>query len=262
MKLRKRTSKIWTIPKEELQEILDTSCSFVDVLVKLGYDGYNGNHRTLMKRIKIEVFDLTKMRINRKKHQQDHLEKLGKKVSLNINDILVENSTYGRSALKTRLLQDGLKEYKCECCGIGNTWNGSELKLQLDHINGINNDNRIENLRFICPNCHSQSNTFSGKNARRKKQRRCEICGTPIFKTSIRCRKCEGMSKHDSNKKFTIEKDVLEKLINEKPFTEIGKMYGVTDQSIRKRCKRLGIQIPKFPRGYWLRDNVKKNISI
>jgi Zn finger protein HypA/HybF involved in hydrogenase expression len=258
MKLRKRTSVIWTIPKEKLQEILDTSCSFVDVLVKLGYDGYNGNHRTLKNRVKHDNFDLTKMEINRKESEKEHLEKLRYKGLVDISDILIENSSYSRYNLKQRLIDEKLKEYKCECCGIGNEWNGKELKLQLDHINGINNDNRIENLRFICPNCHSQSDTFSGKNSSRKIQKKCEICGVPVYKTSKKCHLCNNKTKSENKTKFSIDKELLEKLIREKSIMEIGKIYGVCDNTIRKRCKRFGILIPKFPKGYWLRNN--KNI--
>ena len=54
-------------------------------------------------------------------------------------------------------------EYKCEC-GITDTWQGKKITLELDHINGINSDNRIENLRYLCPNCHSQTPTFRGRN--------------------------------------------------------------------------------------------------
>ena len=53
--------------------------------------------------------------------------------------------------------------YTCECCGVSE-WNGKEITLQVDHINGLANDNSIENLRLICPNCHSQSDTFGGRN--------------------------------------------------------------------------------------------------
>lgn len=73
-----------------------------------------------------------------------------------LEDILVENSTYSnRTALKKRLVQENILEYKCAICGNKGEWNGLPLALQLDHINGVNNDNRIENLRFLCPNCHS-----------------------------------------------------------------------------------------------------------
>ena len=82
-----------------------------------------------------------------------------------MEEILVENSSYtNRTRLKERLIKEKLLEYKCSICQNNGIWLNKELTLQLDHINGINNDNRIENLRFLCPNCHSQTDTYSGKN--------------------------------------------------------------------------------------------------
>ena len=65
--------------------------------------------------------------------------------------------------LKPKLWKAGLKEKKCECCGIGEEWNGKHLVLELDHINGNSRDHRLENLRILCPNCHSQTPTFRGR---------------------------------------------------------------------------------------------------
>lgn len=72
------------------------------------------------------------------------------------------NSTITRTHIKNFLLDSGYIEYQCIVCNI-NEWHGNKLSLELDHINGINNDNRIENLRLLCPNCHSLTNTFSKK---------------------------------------------------------------------------------------------------
>lgn len=72
-----------------------------------------------------------------------------------------------RSAVRRRLLEEGILRDECYECGI-TRWFGTKLTLHLDHINGINDDNRIENLRMLCPNCHSQTETFSGKNNRTK----------------------------------------------------------------------------------------------
>ena len=81
-----------------------------------------------------------------------------------LDEILVENSSYANiSRLKIRLVKENRLEYKCAFCGISE-WMGKPLSLQLDHINGKNNDHRIENLRFLCPNCHSQTETYAGKN--------------------------------------------------------------------------------------------------
>lgn len=81
-----------------------------------------------------------------------------------LEKILVAQSSYTNSVrLKSRLINDGLLKYECSICGISN-WNNKELSLQLDHINGISNDHQINNLRLLCPNCHSQTGTFAGRN--------------------------------------------------------------------------------------------------
>jgi 5-methylcytosine-specific restriction endonuclease McrA len=83
--------------------------------------------------------------------------------------VFVENSSYQRYGIKKRILKKNLLEYKCVCCGNVGTHNGQELVLQLDHINGVNNDHRLENLRFLCPNCHTQQDTYAAKNKTKKK---------------------------------------------------------------------------------------------
>lgn len=89
-------------------------------------------------------------------------------LKFSISDICVENSTYPRHCLKKRILENRLIKYKCACCGCGPEWNGNPMPLILDHINGINNDNRLKNLRFICSNCDSQLPTYKSRNRKRK----------------------------------------------------------------------------------------------
>ena len=78
-------------------------------------------------------------------------------------EIFIENSSVQRPIVRKKIIDENLLEYKCACCGIS-TWQGKDLSLELDHINGINNDHRLENLRFLCPNCHSQTETYGSKN--------------------------------------------------------------------------------------------------
>ena len=92
------------------------------------------------------------------------LNEYNRKKTLPLNQVLVENSSYARHHVKRRIIKEKLLEYKCQCCGLGDEWNGKPIVLQLDHINGVNNDHRIENLRFVCPNCHTQQDTYSAKN--------------------------------------------------------------------------------------------------
>lgn len=81
-----------------------------------------------------------------------------------LSELLVKDRKTSRTHLKTRLIINGLLKYKCRDCGLEKTWNNKPLSLHLEHINGVYNDNRLENLCLLCPNCHSQTPTFAGKN--------------------------------------------------------------------------------------------------
>ena len=79
-------------------------------------------------------------------------------------DVFVENSSYARHHIKRRVIEKSLIKYACSECNLEGNWNNKPLSLQLDHINGVNNDHRISNLRFLCPNCHTQQDTYAAKN--------------------------------------------------------------------------------------------------
>ncbi len=79
--------------------------------------------------------------------------------------VLVDGRLFRTGHLKRRLIAEGLKQARCECCG-GTQWNGQAIPLELDHINGRRNDNRLDNLRLLCPNCHAQTSTYRGRNIR------------------------------------------------------------------------------------------------
>ena len=85
-----------------------------------------------------------------------------------LDQVMIENSSYPRTHLRKRLIRDNILEYKCQCCGIGPEWNGKPMPLILDHINGINNDHRLCNLRFVCSNCDTQLPTYKSRNSKRK----------------------------------------------------------------------------------------------
>ena len=73
-----------------------------------------------------------------------------------------------RHNIKNRLIRAGILENRCGECGL-TEWRGKRLSIQIDHINGIRDDNRLENLRMLCPNCHSQTETFAGYNRKRSR---------------------------------------------------------------------------------------------
>ena len=82
--------------------------------------------------------------------------------------VYTTESTFPRHRLKERLIREEKIPHICQECGNDGFHNGKHLVLQLDHINGINNDNRLENLRFLCPNCHTQQDTYAAKNIKKQ----------------------------------------------------------------------------------------------
>ena len=97
------------------------------------------------------------------------LNEYQRKRKIPMDQILVKESTYARHNLKRRLIEENLLQYKCLCCGNEGDHNNKPLVLQLDHINGVNNDHRLKNLRFLCPNCHTQQDTYAAKNIIKQK---------------------------------------------------------------------------------------------
>ena len=110
--------------------------------------------------------------------------------------LYIENSTTARSVVRRRILYDNLIEYKCSICSSEPKWRGQDMSLILDHENGINNDNRLTNLRFLCPNCNHQQPTYAGKNKRKTDEKKCVDCNKTIHKNSIRCNGCSAKKKH------------------------------------------------------------------
>lgn len=101
-----------------------------------------------------------------KTHKQD--PRIRSTRSLTHDECFCVNSRVGRAALRLRLINDKLIPYVCSACNSEPEWNRRPLTLQLEHKNGINNDNRLENLCFLCPNCHSQTSTWGGRNSERR----------------------------------------------------------------------------------------------
>ena len=239
--MRKKRSVIWFVCKEKLQCMLDKSSSLSQVLIELGFDcKTGGNHRTLKRRIEEENLNLDRFNKNKKLSIQKRMNKLNINNKKSEEEVFCVNSTYKSNiGLKRRLLQDKKWDYICSECGVGNMYNGKSLSLQLDHINGINNDNRLGNLRFLCPNCHSQTETFSGK--KHKLIYSCEQCGGQRkCKTTKICSKCLGLNQP---KKFnpTFEELFERVCVDKIAFTKLGEEYGVSDNAVRKRCERMGI---------------------
>lgn len=147
----------------DLENAVASSSSYRKVLKKLGLREAGGNYDQVKKYIK-------ELGLN-----TDHFKGAAwnkgfrgiGKPRLSLEEILVKNSTYQSFKLKKRLFAEGLKQQYCEECGWAQKSVDGYLPLELDHINGDRHDNRIENIRILCPNCHSLKETHRGKNRKR-----------------------------------------------------------------------------------------------
>lgn len=222
--------------KEELDKIVKNSKSYRSVLKKIGYKTVNGrNNETLKKRI------------NKYNISTEHFEH-EERIERTFENVFCVNSTARQSTLRTWYKRISDDSY-CSICNQPQIWNNKLLTMILDHVNGDNHDNRLENLRWICPNCNSQLPTFAGRNnntrkkytpvIKRKKNRRiCPICNiNEISVASKMCLECRNKEKS----KNIPPKEELEELIYKESFVSIGNRFGVSDNAVRKWCKKYGL---------------------
>lgn len=155
-------NKIYKLSDEQFVELLKNSSTISEVLFKLGYS-VKGNSWGFAK-IRQRMSDLNLDGSVFK--GKSPITKYGSLHKVNASDILKPNCKHARSVLRRYVIKNNLIPYRCAICGCVE-WQGRTLSLELDHINGINNDNRIENLRFLCPNCHSQTTTYGSRNQQR-----------------------------------------------------------------------------------------------
>lgn len=171
---RAKRSPIWKMPRDQFVEIVKSCTSVGEVLKHFGLKNQGGNNRTVYTRIAHEGIDLPSGAYTRGLNNTAGKRFIGTRPSvLRVpqDRLFVENSPHTRTVVRKRILQDRLLPYVCAVCGNSALWLGRTLSLVLDHINGKANDHRLENLRFLCPNCNSQTDTFAGRNNNGKQGR-------------------------------------------------------------------------------------------
>lgn len=200
---------VYSISDNEFKKIWNTSTTYREVLRRLKpTTTYSGSEYRALKARQKEL-NLSSEHMLGQGHSKGKKFHTTHKQSL--SEILVEGSNYSIFNLKKRLFEANLLKNECAWCGNSGTWNGNELTLHLDHINGINNDNRIENLRILCPMCHALTDTFRGRNKKRITENKsvdsfkfnpsthsvfieintvCENCTNPTINGMLLCEKC------------------------------------------------------------------------
>ena len=153
--------------EEDLREAVLNSLSFRQVLKKLNLREAGGNYDQVKKYIKENNLSIKHFK---GRAWNKGLKGFGKP-HIPLKDIIIKNSYYQSFKLKNRLLKEGLKLPLCEQCGWAKKTENGYLPLELDHINGNRHDNRLENLRILCPNCHSLTSNHKGRSGKGKKKK-------------------------------------------------------------------------------------------
>jgi hypothetical protein len=235
--------------ESEAREAIAASKSWAEALRHLGLCPSGGAWRILKKyasqwRISTDHFDPAAGR-------RESLRRSKRPLS----EVLVEGSTYSRQNVKRRLLIEGLKKPRCELCGQGEVWRGRPLSLILDHINGVRDDHRLENLRMVCPNCAATLDTHCGRRSRIQRGKRhclrCRKAFVPGYATQRYCsrfcgvrwdrsdfrsgrRRQRGIPKLGERKVERPPYKQLRREIDETSYLAVARKYGVSDNAVRK----------------------------
>ena len=254
-------TKKWT--DDQLIDAVKTSQTYSQVLKKLGLKLCGGTHANIKLNIKrlglsTDHFSLSGWCTGK------HHDRLISFVKIPTEKILVKDSDYTNThLLKKRLIKEGLLEERCELCGMGNEWQGKFISLQLDHKDGDRCNNLIENLRILCPNCHSQTDSFAGKGKKKIDKKNLETIYVnkgrkklgKKYRKTICVNKCvfcnldyEAKDKKQKYCSYNCHKKSLRKIdrpskeqllieLSQSNYVQVGKKYGVSDNAIRKWLK-------------------------
>lgn len=217
MSSRNKKSRLYAIDPQIIQSALDSSRTWSEVGNKLGVEVYPSTMRRVIEHHHLSTTNLKRNLIELRKENS----RSNRFENLSFDELI--KSTSSRLTIKRYILRHNLIEYKCQIKECGNTGFhlGSKLSLQLDHIDGDNSNNILSNLRFLCPNCHSQTDTYGSKNVKR--------IAKPV-------------NERVNRNKFDVSFEELSDLVKTTSLRQIGKRFGVSDNAIRKRCIKLGIE--------------------
>lgn len=222
---RKRTSIIWKLPDDEFINLVKNCKTMSELLRHFGMENKGGNYKTCKSRI--DQLQINTSHFLSRTQSSNLTRQITKE---HVLEKLTKDSSCNRTDLKKRLVKFGILKYECAKCKNNGIWENKKLTLQLEHKNGISNDNRIENLEFLCPNCHSQTDTFAGRSLNKHKIKPSEI--NPNWRNA---------PKYKTRKVNRPIKETLEKEIKTNTMVSLGKKYGVSDNAVRKWCQSYGI---------------------
>ncbi len=221
--------------EQAAREAVASSKSYAEALRRLGMSSTGNSFRILQKYVRLWSIPVD--------HFDPHATMRARAAAgrVPLEEILRTGRAYSRGALKRRLYAEGYKERRCEACGQGEVWRGRTMALILDHVNGMPQDNRLENLRILCPNCAATLDTHCGRNAR-PASRPCEHCGALMRSPAARrfcSRQCAGAARRGASRPATRKAErppveVLLQQVAELGWSGTGRLHGVSDNAVRK----------------------------
>lgn len=226
------TNKIYELTDEQFVEMIKNSTNISEVLFKLGYSVAGNSWGFAQVRKRMTDLGLDQSMFKGKSAMAAKLQS----IKLSAKDLLKSNCKHNRNVTRRYIISNKLLPYKCAICGLSE-WNGKTLSLELDHINGINNDNRLENLRFLCPNCHSQTTTYGSRNQQRNESKYeiTEELRELVEKTYSECNSIKATSS-----KLGIRRCVVTKIVNESGQKHSNQRYVIRYDKDRNEIKRYG----------------------
>ena len=150
--------------KEWLEELCKNSYSYAEVLRKAGRKQGGGTQATLRKKIQEFNIDISHFTGQKWQNSPNQINKQISREKYSLDEVFIKNSPVTQKVLRGYVERHNILEYKCEVCGCDGHWQNGIISLEIDHINGNNSDNRIENIHYLCPNCHALTDTYRGKN--------------------------------------------------------------------------------------------------
>jgi len=234
----------------ELRAAVAKARCLSDVLRHFDLRAAGGNFRVLHTH-------LERWGISTEHFDPDGARRAGARPPVPLKDVLVAGSPYSRRRVKERLYAEGIKRRACELCGQGEEWRGRRMGLVLDHINGIHDDHRLENLQIVCPNCAATLDTHCGRSNRLERRRACLRCGVVFTARSQRQRYCSSAcgSRWDRESRRTprperrrVERpppDELRAEIGRDGWSAVARRLGVSDNALRKWFRTAGQDPPR-----------------
>ncbi len=212
----KKAGRRWT--EDHLHEAVGRSSSVAEVMRNLGLAVSGMAHKTVRNKIQALGLDTSHFDPNAGKSTG------GIKLALPEEQVFCENSSVSSGVLRSHVEREGILERRCLECGIGEMYNGKPIVLQLDHINGIRTDNRRGNLRYLCPNCHSQTPTWGMKHRDRPPDRRAgpRHHARRADHDEVRSRYADVGKWSSVGREFGISGNAVKKIVNGKAPSSIG----------------------------------------